>query len=69
MRVFYGHPQALPVLYMAGVVADAGVEDVVQCMPAEEEIANHSQAFSISRVSPKSTKICYSVYCLFLASH
>ena len=29
MRILYRHPQALPVLYVAGVVADARVEDVV----------------------------------------
>lgn len=54
---------------MAGVVADAGVEDVIKGMATEEEITNHSQAFSIDWICPKSTKVSYSVYCLFLASH
>jgi hypothetical protein len=54
---------------MTGEVADAGVEDVIQSVAPKEEIANHSQAFSIVRICPKSTKICYGVYCLFLTSH
>jgi hypothetical protein len=54
---------------MTGEVADAGVEDVIQSVAPKEEIANHSQAFSIVGICPKSTKICYGVYCLFLTSH
>ena len=62
-------PQGLAILDMAGVIADAGVKDVVECVSAEEEVTNDPQAFSVNFMSPQSPKILNSVDALLFLPH
>lgn len=53
LRVAQSSPQSLAVLDVAGVVAYAGVEDVLQTMFAKEQVADDAHRAAIGGVCPK----------------
>jgi hypothetical protein len=65
----YGLPEGLAVLDVAGVIADAGVEDVVECIASEEEVADDAQTPPIDLVGPQSTQVLDGVDPLLLLTH
>ena len=64
-----GLPQALSILDVAGEVADAGVEDIVEGVLSKEDVADHPHALSNHRVRPQAAQIGYGVYDLLLDAH
>ncbi len=50
-----GLPETLAVLDMAAEVADAGVEDIVECVFTKEDVADHPHHSSEHRVCPQSS--------------
>lgn len=64
-----GLPEALAVLDVAGVVADAGVEDVVEGVLAEEEVADDTEAAAVGLGSPQSAQVSDGVDGLLLVAH
>lgn len=64
-----GLPEGLAVLDVAGVVADAGVEDVVERMAAEEKVADDAQAPPVDLVGPQPTQVLDGVDTLLLLAH
>jgi len=67
--VLQGLPQALSILDVAGEVADAGVEDIVEGVLSKEDVADHPHAPSNHRVRPQATQIGYRVDDLLLDAH
>ena len=64
-----GVPQALAVFDMAGEVADAGVEDIVEGVLPEEDVADHPHALPNEGVRPESSQVGYGVDDPFLDAH
>lgn len=54
---------------MTGVVAYPGVEDIVERVFAEEDIADDTHAATDERISPQAAQVSYRVDYLFLHSH
>jgi hypothetical protein len=54
---------------MAAEVADAGVEDIVECVFTKEDVADDPHHSSEHRVCPQSSQICYRVDYLLLHPH
>lgn len=64
-----GLPEALAVLDVAGVVADARVEDVAEGVPAEEEVADDAQALAVGLHRPQPAQVGDGVDGLLLVPH
>lgn len=54
---------------MAGVVADSGVEDIIEGVSAEEDIADDTHRGANQWISPESSKVSNRIDDLFLHSH
>jgi hypothetical protein len=67
--VFDGLPESLAIFDVAGVVADAGVKDVVERMPPEEQVADHPQALPVGLVRPQPPQVANRVDAPLLVSH
>jgi hypothetical protein len=64
-----GLPESLAVLDVAGVVADAGVKNVVQSMSPKEQVADDSQTFPVDLVGPQSPEVEDGVDAFLLLPH
>ena len=64
-----GLSKRLAVLDVAAEVADPGVEDVVEGVLAQEEVADDAHAPRVFVVHPKSAQVRYRVYCLLYLAH
>lgn len=66
---FDGLPQSVPVFDVTAKVADAGVEDIVERILAEEEVTDDAHALSVLVIHPQTTQVRYRVYGLLHLCH
>lgn len=64
-----GLPQPVSILDMAAKVADAGVEDIVERVFPEEQVADDAHATRVLVVYPQTTQVSYRVYRLLHLRH
>lgn len=67
--IFEGRPQTRAVLDVAREVTYSGVEDILERISSEKEIADYSEALSYFRISPESTQVGNGIYILFFFFH
>lgn len=61
--------EPMPVFDVAAEVANPRVEDIVQGVFAEEEVADDPHASGVFVVHPEPTEIRYCVYCFLYLAH
>jgi hypothetical protein len=65
-RFLDGFTKPVPVLDMAAVVANPGVEDVMQGIFSQKQVAEQANAFGVFVIHPHTSQICNCVDYLFL---
>ncbi len=57
VRVPYGFAEPVSVFYVTAEIADSGIENIVQRVLAQEQIAKYSHALRIFIVDPKTAQV------------